>query len=115
MLDQQQGTDLGAREGPPGAAVYRRAMPGGGYVEVELEASPAHAASGVMAARIRGRVIMERRADPGRRYGHRAPVVAEMSGDDRDELIADLFRLACDNAALARSLMRMPTAQPRAD
>jgi hypothetical protein len=42
-------------------------------------------------------------------------VVAEMSGDDRDELIADLFRLACDNAALARSLMRMPTAQPRAD
>jgi hypothetical protein len=58
---------------------------------------------------------MERRADPARRYGHQAPVVAELSGDDRDELMADLFRLARDNAALARSLMRMPTAQQRAD
>ena len=115
MLDQQQGADRGAREDPWGAAVYRRTMPGGGYVEVELDAPPAAAVSGAAAARVRGRVIMERRADPARRYGHHAPIVAELSGDDRDELVADLFRLACDNAALARSLMRRPAAQQRAD
>lgn len=115
MLDQQQSAVRGAREGPSGAALYRRPMPGGGYVEVELDAPPAEAAPGTAAARLRGRIIMERRADPGRRYGHPAPIVAELSGDDRDELMADLFRLACDNAALARTLMRMPTAKQRAD
>ena len=62
-----------------------------------------------------GRVIMERRADPSRRYGHHAPVVAELAGDDLDELMADLFRLARDNAALARSLMKMHSARARAD
>jgi hypothetical protein len=113
MLDQQQGADRGAREGSPGAALYRRTMPGGGYVEVELDAPSA--VTGSAAARLRGRIIMERRADPGRRYGHQAPIVAELSGDDRDELMADLFRLACDNAALARSLMRRATAQHRAE
>ncbi len=116
MLDQQQGAaDPGAREGPPGAAVYRRTMPGGGYVEVELDAPSPDVTSGTAAARVCGRVIMERRADPGRRHGHHAPVVVELSGDDRDELVADLFRLACDNAALARSLMRKPTARQQAD
>ena len=113
MLDQQQGADRGAREGPSGVALYRRTMPGGGYVELELDASPAD--TGSAATRVRGRVIMERRADPGRRYGHQAPIVVELSGDNRDELMADLFRLACDNVALARSLMRMPSAQQRAD
>ena len=114
MLDQQQGADRGAREG---ASLYRRLMPGGGYVEVEVEldAPPADAARGTESTRVRGRVIMERRADPGRRYGHHAPVVAELSGDDRDELMEGLFRLARDNVALARSLMRMPTAEQRAD
>jgi hypothetical protein len=41
-------------------------------------------------------------------------VVAELVGDDRDELMADLFHLAEDNAALARSLMRLQARQ-RAD
>ena len=113
MLDQQQGADRGAREGSSSAALYRRNMPGGGYVEVELDVSPTGSESAT--ARVRGRIIMERRADPGRRYGHHAPVVAELSGDDLDELMANLFRLACDNAALARSLMRMPAARQRAD
>ena len=116
MLDPQQGAaDRGAREGSSGAAVYRRAMPGGGYVEVELDAPSSDTTSGTAAARVCGRVIMERRADPARRYSHHAPVVAELSGDDRDELVAHLFRLACDNAALARGLMRKPTARQQAD
>ena len=114
MLDQQQDAARGAREGSSGATLYRRPMPGGGYVEVELDEPPAEMASG--AGPMRGRVILERRADPGRRYGHQAPVVAEMAGDDRDELMADLFRLARDNAALARNLMRRQSgASQRAD
>ena len=115
MLDQRQDADRGARDRSPGAAIYRRPMPGGGYVEVELDVSPADIAPGTETLVIHGRVIMERRADPGRRHGHPAPVVAEMAGDDRDELMAELFRLARDNSALARNLMRMQTDQQRAD
>lgn len=113
MLDQQQGAERRALEGARCTPIYRRPMPGGGYVEVELDASPAQAARDERAGPIRGRVIMERRADPGRRTGHAAPVVAELTGDDRDELMADLFRLAQDNAALARNLMRMHAARER--
>jgi hypothetical protein len=112
MLDQQQDAEHDARERAPGEALYRRPMPGGGYVEVELvvvELSDAAAAKG---GRHRGRVVMERRADPGRRAGHPAPVVAELKADDRDELMGELFRLAQDNAALARSLMRWQARRP---
>lgn len=115
MLDQQQGAARDARDANRGAPLYRRPMPGGGYVEVELDPPLADLEPGDMPGRIHGRVVMERRADPGRRYGHPAPVVVELVGDDRDELTADLFRLACDNAALARSLMRMQGSRPRAD
>lgn len=114
MLDQHQGAERRALEGAPCTPIYRRPMPGGGYVEVELDAPPNQALRDERSGPIRGRVIMERRADPGRRSGHSAPVVAELAGDDRDELMADLFRLARDNAALARSLMRMDAARERA-
>jgi hypothetical protein len=115
MLDQQQGAERGARNDRPGSTLYRRPMPGGGYVEVELE-DQAVGASEQRDRMLRGRIVMERRADPSRRYGHQAPVVAELTGDDRDELMADLFQLAQDNAALARNLMRLQSAlRPRAD
>lgn len=106
MLDQQHDAERGALEGMRGTSLYRRQMPGGGYVEVELDDPSGDMAPHGQGAPIRGRVVMERRADPGRRSGHQAPVVAELAGDDRDELMADLFRLARDNAALARGLMR---------
>ena len=114
MLDQQQGAERRRVESAHGGTpIYRRQMPGGGYVEVELDTSLDETARDARGGPIRGRVVMERRADPGRRSGHPAPVVAELAGDDRDELMADLFRLAQDNAALARSLMRMHTARER--
>jgi hypothetical protein len=112
MLDQQQDAGHAPADGRSRIALYHRPMPGGGYVDVEMDAE--HVSEGA-AARIRGRVIMERRAELGRRVGHQPPVVAEMWGDDTDELMADLFRLACDNAALARSLMRWQSARSRAD
>ena len=115
MLDQQQDAERGARDDRRGTALYRRPMPGGGYVEVELDSPPVDGLSEGQGGPMRGRVVMERRADPGRRYGHLAPVVAELTGDDRDELMADLFRLAQDNAALARSLMRLQSARQQAD
>jgi hypothetical protein len=114
MLDQQQGAELGARDAPREPPLYRRPMPGGGYVEVELDA-PAADLSRRLGRMFHGRIIMERRADPSRRYGHQAPVVAELTGDDRDELMAELFRLARDNCALARNLMRLQAARQHAD
>ena len=115
MLDQHQDAARGSHDGARGTPLYRRQMPGGGYVEVELDAPSGDAAPEGRSMPIRGRVVMERRADPGRRSGHRAPVVVELAGDDRDELMADLFRLARDNVALARSLMRMYAGRERAD
>lgn len=114
MLDQQDVEHVAPDEAH-GALLYRRPMPGGGYVEVELDASAAETASSERRGPLRGRIVMERRADPGRRFGHAAPVVAELSSDDHDELIADLFRLARDNAALARNLMRMGSGRRRCD
>jgi hypothetical protein len=114
MLDQQQDAEHGARDSRPSAALYRRPMPGGGYVEVELMGPDAEGDRAGQGGPLRGRIVMERRGDAERRYGHRAPVVAELVGDDRDELMADLFHLAEDNAALARSLMRLQARQ-RAD
>jgi len=113
MLDQQQGAERRTLESAHGTPIYRRQMPGGGYVEVELDTSLDETARDARGGPIRGRVVMERRSDPIRRLGHRAPVVAELAGDDRDELMADLFRLAQDNAALARNLMRMHAAIER--
>jgi hypothetical protein len=112
MLDQQQDAGQAPADGRLRTAVYRRPMPGGGYVDVELEAERESETAGRSAS---GRVIMERRAEHGRRAGHQPPVVAEMVGDDIDELMAELFRLARDNAALARSLMRWQAARSRAD
>jgi hypothetical protein len=114
MLDQHQDAAHDAHERASCDTLYRRPMPGGGYVEVELDAVRASADEPGKRSH-RGRVVMERRVDPGRRYGHRAPVIAELAGDDRDELMSELFRLAQDNAALARSLLRLQAPRPRAD
>ncbi|MDB4881585.1 MAG: hypothetical protein JWL95_351 [Gemmatimonadetes bacterium] len=112
MLDQQEDTGHAPADGRLRTALYRRPMPGGGYVDVEMDAVRG---STEVVARAWGKVILERRADHRRRTGHRPPVVAEMAGDDADELMAELFRLARDNAALARSLMRWQSARDRAD
>ena len=112
MLDQQQDVGHARADGRSGTASYRRPMPGGGYVDVEMEVG--QGSEGAV-GHAQGRVIMERRAELSRRVGHQPPVVAEMSGDDADELMAHLFRLARDNSALARSLMKWQSARSRAD
>jgi hypothetical protein len=115
MLGQHPDAEHGAHDGQSGDTLYRRPMPGGGYVEVELEAARASVDGTSDSQRHRGRVVMERRADPARRFGHRAPVIVELVSDDRDELMSELFQLAQDNVALARSLLRLQSTRQRAD
>jgi hypothetical protein len=90
---------------PRAKELYRRELPGAGYVAIDLmhphdEGEPARAAEG---SRIR--VCVERRADEERRSGHHPPVVAEFTGDDCAPEVGELYRMAADNAALARALM----------
>lgn len=76
--------------------VYRRDLPGGGFVVIDVvrEASPR-----------RTRVSVERRAIADRRDGHEPIVIAEADGDERSPSFTDLYRIAADNAAIARALM----------
>lgn len=108
MLDQQHDAGRARSDGTQRDARYHRPMPGGGFVTIEVE-------SGSEDAQSRGWLIVERRADVGRRLGHQPPIVAEETHEDPDTLIAELFRLAHDNAALARRLMQWQSARARAD
>lgn len=78
--------------------VYRRELPGGGYVAINV-----HGERGLA----RSRVCVERRARDSRRDGHEPVVIAEADGDDRSAAFGDLYRLAADNAAIARALLEI--------
>jgi hypothetical protein len=81
--------------------VYRRELPGGGYVAIEVERELPLA---------RTRVSVERRAIPDRREGHKPIVIAEADGDERSPSFNELYRIAADNAAIARALIAMDRA-----
>ena len=98
---------------PRATELYRRELPGAGYVAIDVEhddesESPRAQASG------RVRVSVERRGDEKRRSGHHPPVVAEFTGDHRAPEVGELYRLAADNAALARALIEWQGRQARA-
>jgi hypothetical protein len=113
MLDPHEG-DVGSIEGAmySAHALYTRPMPGGGYVRVELVVSDR---GDVSSERRRGRVVIEpRRASP--RRDDAAPlVVEELEGDDENSVVAELFRIANDNAAIARRVLRRRAEVHRAD
>jgi hypothetical protein len=79
--------------------LYRRALPGGGYVNVATESPSA-------AGNHRAYVAVERRADPVRREGHIPPVVASAEGATHQTVFAQLLEIAADNVAVARALIR---------
>jgi hypothetical protein len=110
MLDQHHDAGRDAADDRARDARYHRLMPGGGYVEIEVELI-----SSGDSTQPRGRLIVERRTDQGRRLGHQPPIVADVMHDDLDALMAELFHLAHDNAALARRLMQWQSARARAD
>jgi hypothetical protein len=82
--------------------LFHRDLPGGGYVAIELGPR-----NGSDARRVR--VLVERRGDRSRRTGHQAPVILE---DDwaPERGFGELYRLACDNVAIARGLLRLTRA-----
>ena len=112
MLEQEP-RNAGAGERTPRAseALYTRPMPGGGYVKVELVVSDR---SAIANERRRGRVVIEQRSLA--RIGEAIPlVVEEVEGDDENEVVERLFRIARDNAAIARRVLRRRAAMvPRA-
>jgi len=79
-------------------SIYRRDLPGGGFVAIEVSWDRDVAKT---------RVSVERRAVADRRGGHDPVVIAEVEGDERSPSFTDLFRMAADNAAIARALLRL--------
>lgn len=78
--------------------LFHRDLPGGGYVAIEI--------SPQQAGERRVRVVVERRSDRARRASHKPPVIHdEVWLPERG--IGDLYRLACDNVAIARGLLRL--------
>jgi hypothetical protein len=113
MSDNSQGgTDPGAADVVYGEAVYSRPMPGGGYVRAELRVGQAADLAG---ERLRGRVVMEHRSYASRLPEDEELVVEEVEGSDENTIVAELVRIARDNAAIARRVLRRSGAAPRAD
>jgi hypothetical protein len=79
-------------------SIYRRELPGGGFVAIVVAREQ---------ETTRTRVSVERRAVDARRRGHPPVVIAEAEGDERSASFIDLFRIAADNAAIARALLRL--------
>jgi len=84
---------------PADKTVYRRTLPGGGFVNVDVDPS---AESGIH----RAYVAVERRADPERRDGHTPPVIASAEGSTLQGVFAKLFAIAADNVSVALALLR---------
>jgi hypothetical protein len=84
---------------PSEKTLYRRTLPGGGFVNVEVDPP---SASGVH----RAYVAVERRTDPVRRDGHTPPVIASAEGGTRQSVFTQLLAIAADNVAVARALLR---------
>ena len=84
---------------PADKSVYRRTLPGGGYVNVEVDPAPE---TGIH----RAHVAVERRADPIRRDGHTPPVIASAEGQTLQGVFAKLFAIAADNVSVALALLR---------
>ena len=83
--------------------MYARSMPGGGYVRVELVVSDR---GNVEGERRLGRVVIEPRDASPRRDDSAPLVVEEVEGEDEDAVVAECFRIARDNAAIARRVLR---------
>lgn len=113
-MQERQGdaAPRGAGDSRGAQALYSRPMPGGGYVRVELLTN----VPGNMAVeRLRGRVVIERRNHVPATPQDDAVVVEEVEGDDVNSVVDELFRIARDNAAIARRVLRHRSRGVRAD
>ena len=85
----------GPRAIAPGS-LYRRELPGGGYVLIQVDDGGNVACT---------RVWVERRGGSDRRRGHTPVVIAEINGDAGSGAFAEAYRVASDNVAIARRLL----------
>jgi hypothetical protein len=93
------GRDAGSQDRRTAERLFHRDLPGGGYVAIEL--------TGARDSERIVRVIVERRSDRARRAGHRPPVILEELWNPARGF-GELYRMACDNVAIARGLLRLP-------
>jgi hypothetical protein len=84
------------------AQVFRRELPGGGYVVIGIERPTGDRPVA------RTCVWVERRTSDGRQTGREAdaPMIASVDGDEQSAAFTEMYRLAADNAAVARGLMQ---------
>ena len=101
MEQELVGHDAKSEDRRAAERLFHRDLPGGGYVAIELNTGPS-------TARL-VRVIVERRGDRDRRHGHRPPVILEEDWQS-ERGFGELYRMACDNVAIARRLLRLPRA-----
>lgn len=93
------GRDGTSNERRSAERLFHRDLPGGGYVAIELTV-------GAVGSGRLVRVTVERRGDRGRRVGHRPPVILEEEWKP-ERGFDDLYRMACDNVAIARGLLHL--------
>lgn len=83
------------------APVFRRELPGGGYVVLGVERPSDDRPMP------RTCVWVERRQNDERDAEYTdAPLIAVAEGDEQSPAFTDMYRLAADNAAVARCLMQ---------
>ena len=93
-----------SQQGPPEEPVYSRKLPSGGYVAISTETvQPLFAP-----AKVRGQIVVERRAED-RREGHPAPIVAVAECNDVREILEALVPVAESDAVLKDMLERRAT------
>jgi hypothetical protein len=95
-------------------ALYRRDLPGGGFVAIDVSGNSTPETNEVLEAREgipgereipRTRIYVERRSDKSRRFGHEPPIIAEVLGEVSPSEAGELYRMASDNVAVARALL----------
>lgn len=96
------GRDASAQERRASERLFHRDLPGGGYVAIVL-AQSSSAEDRVVT------LIVERRGDRERRAGHTPPVILREKWKP-ERGFDELYRMACDNVAIARGLLRLPRA-----
>lgn len=100
MEQEIGGRDASAQERRAAERLFHRDLPGGGYVAILLTSATEDRVVSV---------IVERRADRERRSGHTPPVILQEEWKP-ERGFGELYRMACDNVAIARGLLRLPRA-----
>jgi hypothetical protein len=84
---------------------FRRELPGGGYVAIEVTAKKSLWRN----TEYEGRVVIERRAS-WRRAGHTPPVIATASGESVEAVVRQLLPAAQCNSTIGLALLTLTPA-----